>query len=96
MRRYYALLLCSNGTARLVKCLDGEGLLATTDHGFELGRTYQVTLEVTGDRIRGTVDGRQLFDLRDNEPLLTGGIGLVVADGRATCETVVVGPGRST
>ncbi len=95
LRRYYAVLLGSDGVARLLKSLDGERVLATAEHHWELGRTYQLTVEVTGNRIRARVDGLELFDVQDAEsPLLSGAIGLAVADGRATCETVTVRPGN--
>lgn len=95
LRRYYAVLLGSDGVARLVKSLDGDRVLATADQQWELGRTYQLIVEVTGNRIRARVDGLELFDVQDAEsPLLSGAIGLAVADGRAICETVTVRPGN--
>ena len=51
MRRYYALLLCSDGvdghpTARLVKALDGNTVLAETDFAWEFDEKHDLSLEV--------------------------------------------------
>lgn len=94
LRRYYALLVCADNTARLIRVLDGEVELARVPFDWGLHRTYQVTLEVTGTDLRGSVDGRQLFAVTD-AALDGGGIGLVVADGRAACETVSISSVRS-
>ncbi|HKO25408.1 MAG TPA: ADP-ribosylglycohydrolase family protein, partial [Chloroflexota bacterium] len=45
MRRYYALLLCNDGTARLVKALDGETVLAETSFSWTLGGTYELSVQ---------------------------------------------------
>lgn len=93
LRRYYALLLGADGIARLVRCLDGEQELACVPHDWELGRTYQMALEVSGARLRAVVDGVQLFDVEDaGSPLTCGAVALVVADGRVGCQTVTVTP----
>ncbi len=95
LRRYDALLLGADGVARLVRCLDGEQELASAPHDWELGRTYQVSLEASGTRLRAVVDGVPLFDVDDpGSPLTSGAVALVVADGRVGCETVTVRPGH--
>ncbi len=93
LHRYHALLLGADGVARLIRCLDGEHVLASAPHEWELGRTHQCSLEVVGSRLRAVVDGDELFDVEDPDSRLTSGaIGLVVADGRVGCRTVMVGP----
>src|SRR5690606_17469328 len=49
MRRYYALLLCDDGMARLVKALDGDTVLAEAPFSWEVRHPYTLTLEVTGE-----------------------------------------------
>jgi hypothetical protein len=93
LRRYYAVLIGQDGRARLVKSLDGEQVLAETELAWQLGRAYQLSLTVTGNRIQATVDGAALFDVEDaDRPLDGGGIALVVQNGRAGCGEVRVRP----
>jgi ADP-ribosylglycohydrolase len=93
LRRYYALLLCGEGKACLVKALDGEKVLAETDVGWELGRTYELGLQVEGNQLEGSVDGRTLFAVDDSDrPLSGGGIALLCEEGRMACQVVTVRP----
>jgi ADP-ribosylglycohydrolase len=93
LRRYYALLLHSDGLARLVKVLDGEKMLAEATVAWEPGRPYLLNLAVQGDRIRASVDGALLFDVVDRERRLTGGgIALVCEEGRVATDEVTVAP----
>ncbi len=93
MKRYYALLLCADGKARLVKALDGNTTLAEADLGWQLGGTYVLSLQVTGDRIQAAIGGKPLFDFRDQErPLEGGAVALICEEGRMAAEDVRVGP----
>lgn len=96
MRRYYALLLCTDGgrrTIRLVKALDGETVLAETDLAWAFDAPYHLALEAEGSRLRAFLDGALLFDLEDtNRPLAGGAVALVCEEGMMTCEAVEVGP----
>ncbi len=94
MVRYYALLLCADGKARLVKALDGETVLAEVNYKWQLGKAYDLILEVSGKRIIGSINGKMLFDLRDDDrPLQEGAIALVITEGRAATEAVMVESG---
>lgn len=91
MRRYYALLLRNNGTAQLVKALDGSAVLAETAFPWEFGATYTLTLQVVGSRVQGWIDDRLLFDVRDHGSLLSGGgVALICEAGRMAAEDVRV------
>jgi ADP-ribosylglycohydrolase len=93
MRRWYGLLLCADGAARLVKSLDGEQVLAEAPCAWELDRTYQLSLTVRGAQVSASVDGEQIFDLEDaDRPLLGGAIALVVDEGRVDVDDVTVRP----
>jgi len=93
LRRYYALLLCNDGKARLVKTLDGDTVLAVADFSWELDGAYDLSLEVVGARIRAWIDGKQFFEVSDTDRPLTGGaVGLVCEEGRTATETVRVQP----
>lgn len=88
MRRWYALLLCDDGVARLVKDREGTAVLAEVPFALELDRPYRLSLMVRGNRVSGGIDGQQVFEVTDdNLPLLAGGVGLVVTEG-----TIAAGP----
>jgi ADP-ribosylglycohydrolase len=88
MKRYYAMLLCDDGKARLVK---GERTLAEVDFERELGAGYDLRLQVTGERIQGWVNDQLIFDVRDSDtPYMGGGIALVIEEGRAATDAVTV------
>jgi hypothetical protein len=97
MRRYYALLLArtasGEGVARLVRALDGDELLVEAPLAWELGRSYRLSLEVAGRRLRAAVDGRVVADVEDAaRPLDGGGVALLCEEGRAAFEDVAVRP----
>jgi hypothetical protein len=93
MRRYYGLMLGPDGKAQLVKALDGLTILAETDIDWRLRGSYDLRLQVTGTRLQGWVDGRQLFDLHDEDrPLEGGAIALICEEGRMAAERVTVKP----
>ncbi len=98
MRRYYALLLCNDGadghpTARLVKALDGNNVLAEMDFAWEFGETHTLSLEVVGTRLRAWIDDQQVFEVNDvDRPLASGAVALVCEEGRTATQVVTVRP----
>jgi len=93
MRRYYALLLCAGGTVRLVKALDGDSVLGEADLPWEPDRSYSLSIEVIGSRLRAWIDGCLLFDVDDSDhPLMGGGVALMCEEGRTSTDTVTVRP----
>jgi hypothetical protein len=93
MRRWYALLLCDDGTARLIKVREERMLLAEQSFAWELDRSYRLSLIVQGNRITGEIDGQQIFDVvDDNNPLSAGGVALIVTEGTLSSGPVRVTP----
>jgi hypothetical protein len=93
MRRYYALLLCADGKARLVKALDGETVLAETNFQLKTDHAYELKLEVMGTHLRGWIDGHAVFDVQDTDrPLEGGAVALICEDGRIHASSVSVKP----
>ncbi len=93
LRRWYALLLCHDGMARLVKARDGRRVLAEASLIWKPERLYDLDLEAAGPRLRGWVNDDLLFDVTDeDEPLLAGGVGLVVTEGCLIADAVTVRP----
>lgn len=93
MRRYYALLLCDDGTARLVKALDGYQILAKTAFPWQFGSTHEFCLQVAGTHIIGLIDGKRVLAAQDRErPLSGGAVALVCETGRIATDAVRVEP----
>ena len=91
MRRYYALLLNRDDQSlQLVRELDGTTAIAQTDFPWEFGETYEMELRVTGDMLEGRV-GNVTLTARD-PGLPSGGIALVLDEGRSETTTVEVTP----
>ena len=93
MRRFYALLLCSDGKARLVKALDGDTILAETEYDWSFGATKRFSLRVEGNRLTANIDDMTLFDVEDGEsPLTGGGVAFVVEEGRIMSDAMNITP----
>lgn len=93
MRRYYALLLCNDGKARLVKALHDRTVLAEADFAWEFGETHDLSLEVVGTRLRAWIDGEPVFEVTDTgQPLASGAVALVCEEGRTATQVVRVQP----
>jgi hypothetical protein len=93
MRRYYALFLCRDGIARLVKALDSDKILAEIEYVWLPEVEYTLQLDVRGTHLSGRVNGRRLLDVEDtDEPLTGGSIALICTEGRMATESVSVSP----
>lgn len=88
--RYYAVELAGE-QVRLVRGVpNGDPVvLARQPYDWAYGRTYHLFLTVDGDRIRAGVDGRSLFDERD-DAFDSGGVALTVTEGRTATQVVDV------
>ncbi len=94
LSRYYALKVIEGQKIQMVKTwYDHEVILGEADFKWEFGQAVEMALEVEGQCIRGYVDGTMLFSSVDNDnPLLSGGVALLVTEGRLSTEKVRVGP----
>jgi hypothetical protein len=93
MRRYYALLLCDDNRARLIKALDGDQVLAETDFNWQVNQSYALRLQAEGSELRAWIDGELLFIVQDEERPLTGGAAaFVVEEGHMMSYSMVVRP----
>lgn len=90
MRRYYALLLGNDGVVRLVRACDGRTVLAEASCPVNPERRYELALEVSGNQLRGLIDGEVVLTAEDTDRSLRGGgVGLVICEG-----TLSAGPVR--
>ena len=99
LQRYYAVLLVADAEGRrkvqLVKALDGERVLAEAplDWRWDSVQPVALALTVVGNHIMASVDGTLLFDVSDTDrPLDSGGIAIVVEQGRVAVGPVTVRP----
>ena len=91
MRRYYALVLNAEGSVQIVRELDGTTVLAEAPFDVEFYRTYQMEIAVEGTKITGSVDGEALLGT-DDDALATGGIALLIDEGRTATQAVSIAP----
>jgi ADP-ribosylglycohydrolase len=91
LRRYYGLLLCKDGKARLVKVVHETNVLKEIDFPVQFNVTYNLALKVQGQNLQGWVNGELLFDLVDNDhPLEGGAAALLIEEGTLACDAVEI------
>jgi hypothetical protein len=90
--RYYAVVLGQGGKARLVKVFyDKTLILGEADFAWEFGKPVPLALEVKGPHITAFLDGKAVCSAVDaGAPFLSGGIALLVTEGRAAADSVSV------
>ena len=92
LRRYYALLL-DDESARIVRVLDGETVLAQTDAGWSVEQDYELKLQVVGNRLTAFINGERVLEASDPAAALTGGgIALIAQTGFIYFDDVAVRP----
>ncbi|MFM9108237.1 MAG: ADP-ribosylglycohydrolase family protein [Chloroflexota bacterium] len=92
-RRWYGLLLCDDGRARIVRERDGRTVLAEAPVAWGFDRRHDLAIEVKGRTITGYLDGKQVLSVTDGEQALAhGGAGLVTTEGCLICDAVEVRP----
>jgi hypothetical protein len=94
LSRFYALKVLQGGKIQLVKIwYDQEIILGEADFQWEFGRAVALALAVEGQCIRAYAEGMLLFTVVDeSNPLISGGVALLVTEGRASAEAVRVRP----
>ena len=61
--------------------------------GWSFGETSDLQLEVEGERLVGSIDGKVVIEARDADASLgSGGVALVCEEGRIGCDEVAIGP----
>jgi ADP-ribosylglycohydrolase len=93
MTRWVALLLDMAGRATLVRSQFEREILATYSLDLDVTVPHRLRLDASGDRIRASVDGAVVFDLRDPRFAVEGGaVALVCEEGRVESDAVTIRP----
>lgn len=93
MSRYYALLLCDDNKARLIKFLYKRELKSEIEFLCEFGKAYMFDIRVKDNHFEAMINGQRLFNFDDNEKVLTeGGMALVCEEGCISTDKVIVKP----
>ena len=91
MRRYYGLLVCQDQQVRLVKMVNEETVLASSEFKWAFGDIVELSLSVDGDKLTGTVNRSLVLEVTDSA-LSSGGVALVSEEGRTATNVVRVKP----
>jgi ADP-ribosylglycohydrolase len=91
LNRYYALLLCDDHKARLVRRYDEQTTLAEADCELAWNTAYELALQVNGSQLKGWINGQLVLEAHDST-LPAGGVALLCADGTLMCDSVEVRP----
>jgi len=93
MRRFYALVVCGDQKARLIKANYQLTTFAEVDFPWKELDPHEFTLQAVGNHLAGWIDGVKYFDVLDeDEPLLDGAVGLAIEEGTLMSEAVAVEP----
>lgn len=93
MSRYYALLLCDDNKARLIKFLYKRELKSEIEFLCEFGKAYMFDIRVKDNHFEAMINDQKLFNFDDNEEVLTeGGMALVCEEGCISTDKVIVKP----
>lgn len=93
LQRFYAVQLVA-GKVQLIKVLDGTKVLAEAPFQWKLNNDpHRFSLTVKDNTITATVDDKPLFNVTDTDlPLASGGIALLIEEGRLQSGPVSVKP----
>jgi len=95
MRRYYALLLCDDGMARLIKAFDEDVVLGAAAHTWHEEQPYELRLQAQGALLRAWIDGRLFFEVEDDS-LDGGAAAFVLQEGHMVSQGMTIGAVRGS
>ncbi len=91
MRRYYALVWQRDGELQLVRMLNEPQVLARCAYSWPFGEQHELSLQFSGSRIVGLVDGEPRLHATD-AALTCGAMALLVEAGRTGTHAIRVAP----
>jgi len=87
LSRYYALLLSAGGELKLIKRFHDESCLGVRSFDWHFGSEYELWLRCDDTSISAGIGDEILFEVVDHD-LDSGGIGLVIEEGRCTFDEI--------
>ena len=91
LRRHYSLRVYPSGRAHIVRCCDGEKILAEAPCAWIVQRPREFAISARGDLICASVDGHPLLEAQDS--LLDGGAaGFLLDSGGIVIQSAAVSP----
>ena len=91
LKRYYGLEVTRDNKVQLVEVLNEEKVLAEADFPWEFGQKLEMSLEVNGDQLIGSIDGETVLTAT-SDSFSDGAVGLVIEEGRSATRQVRVQP----
>ncbi len=91
LKRYYGLEVTRDNKVQLVEVLNDEKVLAEADFPWEFGQKLEMSLEVNGDQLIGSIDGETVLTAT-SDSFSDGAVGLVIEEGRSATRQVHVQP----
>ena len=76
---------------QLVEVLNDEKVLAEADFPWEFGQKLEMSLEVNGDQLIGSIDAETVLTTT-SDSFSDGAVGLVIEEGRSATSQVHVQP----
>ncbi|HRA48773.1 MAG TPA: hypothetical protein PK819_11955, partial [Thermomicrobiales bacterium] len=92
LKRYYTLVLCDDGMARIIKMDDSESVLAETAFAWDVFVPYEFNLDVNGESISGTVGDVTLTAHDPGTRIRSGSAGFMIEVGTLGAEQLSVSP----
>ncbi|MEZ4520691.1 MAG: hypothetical protein R3A46_03450 [Thermomicrobiales bacterium] len=92
MRRYYALMLASGNRVQLLRVRGERTVLAETRLDWTFWEPIELSLEAVGMRLRASVNGREVFDVVDDDHLTGGAVAIVCEEGTISAGPVSIAP----
>ena len=97
LQRYYALMVCHNRVARLIKVVGEVKVLDELPFNWDFGSPCGLALQVEGRSLRASLNGVSVLEASDESgPLVGGGIALMCKEGLVSCPEVVIKPARAS
>ena len=87
LKRYYALVLSRGNKIQLVEALHDDTVLAEAEFDWSFGETYEMSLQVSGNQLVGSVNGTKVLEAT-SDTFADGAIGLLIEEGRTETKAV--------
>ena len=91
LKRYYALVLSRGNKIQLVEALHDDTVLAEAEFDWSFGETYEMSLQVSGNQLVGSVNGTKVLEAT-SDTFADGAIGLLIEEGRTATNAVRIQP----